>query len=73
LAEKDHARDQGGGLWQTGGDLIDAKTGLIMHAPGDTIERATAFAAVEPEQVSNREAVVKEPRGRSHKLRSRRL
>jgi hypothetical protein len=64
---------KGADLWQTGGDLIDAKTGIIMHALGDTIERATAFAAVEPEQASNREAVVKEPRGRSHKLRSRRL
>jgi hypothetical protein len=64
---------KGADLWQTGGDLIDAKTGIIMYALGDTIERATAPAAVETEQASDREAAVKEPRGRSHKLRSRQL
>ena len=64
---------QGADLWQTGGDLIDAKTGIVMYALRDTIERATAPAAVETEQASDREAAVKEPRGRSHKRRSRRL
>ena len=64
---------QGADLWQTGGDLIDTKTGIVMYALRDTIERATAPAAVETEQASDREAAVKEPRGRSHKLRSRRL
>ena len=37
---------KGADLWQTGGDLIDAKTGIIMHALGDTIERATAGTRV---------------------------
>jgi hypothetical protein len=32
----------GAELWQTGGDLIDAKTGIIMYALGDTTARATA-------------------------------
>jgi hypothetical protein len=34
----------GAELWQTGGDLIDAKTGIIMHALAD----ATARAIVAP-------------------------
>ena len=59
----------GAELWQTGGDLIDAKTGIIMHA----LERATAPAAVETNQASSREAAAKEPRGRSRKVRTRRL
>jgi hypothetical protein len=63
---------KGADLWQTGGDLIDAKTGIIMHALGDTIERATAPAAVETDQASDREAA-KEPRGGSRKVRTRRL
>jgi hypothetical protein len=29
-------------LWQTGGDLISAKTGLIMHTLGDRTERVVA-------------------------------
>ena len=53
---------KGADLWQTGGDLIDAKTGIIMHALGDTIERATAPAAVETDQASDREVAAKEPR-----------
>jgi hypothetical protein len=61
---------KGADLWQTGGDLIDAKTGIIKYALGDAIERPTAL---ETEQASNREGVVKEPRGRSRKLRTRRL
>ena len=32
----------GAELWKTGGDLIDAKTGIIMYALGDTTARATA-------------------------------
>jgi hypothetical protein len=32
----------GAELWQTGGDLIDAKTGIIMYALGDTTARVTA-------------------------------
>jgi ATP-dependent protease ClpP protease subunit len=64
---------KGADLWQTGGDLIDAKTGIIMHALGDTIERTTAPAAVETNQASSREAAAKEPRGRSRKVRTRRL
>src|SRR5437660_11038583 len=27
-------------LWQTGGDLISAKSGIIMHSLGDRTERA---------------------------------
>jgi hypothetical protein len=64
---------KGADLWQTGGDLIDAKTGIIMYGLGDTIERATAPAAVETDQASDREAAVKEPRGPSRKIRTRRL
>ncbi len=64
---------KGADLWQTGGDLIDAKTGIIMHALGDTIERATAPAAVETNQASDREVAAKEPRVRSRKVRTRRL
>ncbi len=64
---------KGADLWQTGGDLIDAKTGIIMHALGDTVERATAPAAVETDQASNREAATKEPRDRGRKGRTRRL
>jgi hypothetical protein len=64
---------KGADLWQTGGDLIDAKTGIIMHALGDTIERATAPSAVETDQAQDREAAAKEPRGRSRKVRTRRL
>ena len=29
----------GAELWQTGGDLIDAKTGIIMHALADATAR----------------------------------
>jgi len=29
-------------LWQTGGDLISAKSGIIMHPLGDRTERAVA-------------------------------
>jgi hypothetical protein len=29
-------------LWQTGGDLISAKTGIIMHTLGDRTERVVA-------------------------------
>src|SRR5215468_4373749 len=29
-------------LWQTGGDLISAKTGVIMHTLGDRTERVVA-------------------------------
>jgi ATP-dependent protease ClpP protease subunit len=64
---------KGADLWQTGGDLIDAKTGIIMHALGDTIERATAPEAVETNQASDREVAAKEPRVRSRKVRIRRL
>jgi hypothetical protein len=65
---------KGADLWQTGGDLIDAKTGIIMHALTDTVERATPPAAVETNQASDREVAAKEPpRGRSHKVRTRRL
>jgi ATP-dependent protease ClpP protease subunit len=64
---------KGADLWQTGGDLIDAKTGIIMHALGDTVERATAPAAVETDQASNRGAATEEPRGRGRKVRTRRL
>jgi hypothetical protein len=32
----------GAELWQTGGDLIDSKAGIIMYALGDTTVRATA-------------------------------
>jgi hypothetical protein len=64
---------KGADLWQTGGDLIDAKAGIIMYALGDAVERATAPAAAETDQASNREAAAKEPRGRSRKVRTRRL
>jgi ATP-dependent protease ClpP protease subunit len=65
---------KGADLWQTGGDLIDAKTGIIMHALGDTVERATAPAAVETDRASDREVAAKEPRrSRSRKVRTRRL
>jgi hypothetical protein len=64
---------KGADLWQTGGDLVDAKTGIIMHALGDTIERATAPAAVETDQASDREVAAKEPHVRSRKVRTRRL
>jgi hypothetical protein len=29
-------------LWKTGGDLISAKTGIIMHTLGDRTERVVA-------------------------------
>lgn len=29
-------------LWQTGGDLISAKSGIILHPLGDRTERALA-------------------------------
>ena len=64
---------KGADLWQTGGDLIDAKTGIIMHPLGDTVERATAPATVETDQASDREPATKEPRVRSRKVRTRRL
>src|SRR5262249_51538379 len=66
---------KGADLWQTAGDLIDAKAGIIMHALTDTVERATApAAAVETDQTSNRETAAKEPpRSRSRKARTRRL
>jgi len=65
---------KGADLWQTGGDLIDAKTGIIMHALGDTVERATAPTTVETDQASDRESAAKEPpRSRSRKVRTRRL
>jgi hypothetical protein len=34
-------------LWQTGGDLISAKTGLIMHTLGDRTERVVAARATD--------------------------
>jgi hypothetical protein len=43
---------KGADLWQTGGDLIDAKTGIIMYALGDTVERAMAPAVVETDQAT---------------------
>jgi hypothetical protein len=43
---------KGADLWQTGGDLIDAKTGIIMYALGDTIQRVTAPAGVETDQAT---------------------
>jgi hypothetical protein len=50
LAQKHRAHDKGADLWQTGGDLIDAKTGIIMYALG--VERAMAPAVVETDQAT---------------------
>ena len=37
-------------LWQTGGDLISAKSGIIMHSLGDRTERAVAPPPVDADR-----------------------
>jgi hypothetical protein len=37
-------------LWQTGGDLISAKSGIIMHPLGDRTERAVAPPVVDADR-----------------------
>jgi hypothetical protein len=37
-------------LWQTGGDLISAKSGIIMHPLGDRTERAVAPPPVDADR-----------------------
>jgi ClpP protease-like protein len=37
-------------LWQTGGDLISAKSGIILHPLGDRIERAVAPPPVDADR-----------------------
>jgi hypothetical protein len=37
-------------LWQTGGDLISAKTGIILHPLGDRTERAVAPPPVDADR-----------------------
>jgi hypothetical protein len=34
-------------LWQTGGDLISTKSGIILHPLGDRTERAVASAPLD--------------------------
>jgi hypothetical protein len=37
-------------LWQTGGDLISAKTGIIMHTLGDRAERVVATRSTDADR-----------------------
>jgi ATP-dependent protease ClpP protease subunit len=41
---------KGADLWQTGGDLISAKSGIIMHPLGDRTERAVAPPPVDADR-----------------------
>jgi hypothetical protein len=50
LAQKHRAHDQGADLWQTGGDLISAKGGIIMHPLGDRTERAVGPPPVDADR-----------------------
>jgi ATP-dependent protease ClpP protease subunit len=40
-------------LWQTGGDLISAKSGIILHPLGDRTERALALPPVDADRGSD--------------------
>jgi hypothetical protein len=41
---------KGANLWQTGGDLISAKSGMIMHPLGGRTERAVAPPPVDADR-----------------------
>jgi hypothetical protein len=41
-------------LWQTGGDLISAKSGIILHSLGDRTERPVAPPPVDADRGHDR-------------------